>query len=49
MPNNSGKKPPITPPKGKRLICRPWVTLKNGKKIYAKAHGKEAFCFYVND
>jgi len=44
-----GKKPPKMPPQGKRMICRPWVTLKNGKRLYASAYGKEAFCFYVND
>lgn len=30
------------------LICRPWITLKNGVRIYAKDHGKRAFCFYVD-
>ena len=34
--------------KNKVLICRPWITTKNGKRIYAKNYGKEAFCFYVS-
>jgi hypothetical protein len=35
-------------PSGKVLICRPFITLKSGKRIYASAYGKEAFCFYVD-
>jgi len=31
------------------LICRPWVTLRNGKRLYAKDRGKRVFCFYVNN
>lgn len=27
------------------LICRPFITLKSGKRIYAAAYGKKAFCF----
>ena len=30
------------------LICRAWITLKNGKRLYAKAIGKRAICFYAN-
>ncbi|MFA5128583.1 MAG: hypothetical protein WC445_01300 [Patescibacteria group bacterium] len=30
------------------MICRPWITLRNGVRIYAKDHGKRAFCFYVD-
>lgn len=41
-------KPPDSPPSGKQLICRPFITLKNGKRLYASAYGKQAFCFYVN-
>ena len=35
------------PPPGKVLICRRFITVK-GKRIYASAYGKEAFCFYVD-
>jgi hypothetical protein len=31
------------------LICRPFITLKNGKIIYAAQKGLEAFCFEVSD
>lgn len=34
-------------PLGKVLICRPFITVK-GKRIFASAYGKEAFCFYVD-
>lgn len=34
-------------PPGKVLICRPYITVK-GKRIYASAYGKEAFCFFVD-
>ena len=36
------------PPEGKTEICRPYITLKNGKRLYAAAYGKKAFCFYVD-
>ena len=29
------------------LICRPFITLKNGKRIFAHEYGKQAFCFWV--
>lgn len=29
------------------LVCRPWITLKNGRRLYAKDVGKRAFCFWV--
>lgn len=29
------------------LICRPFITLKNGKRLYAYEKGLEAFCFEV--
>ncbi len=29
-------------------ICRKWITLRNGKRIFAKDYGKDAFCFYVD-
>ena len=28
------------------LICRPWITARNGRKIYAKNYGHKAFCFF---
>lgn len=31
------------------LICRPWITLRDGRRIYAKDYGKGAFCFEVDD
>lgn len=33
--------------KGMRLIFRPYITLKNGKRIYARARGKKAFPLWV--
>jgi hypothetical protein len=36
-------------PIGKKLVCRPWITGKDGKRIYAKWHGKRAFCFLVDE
>lgn len=30
-------------------ICRPWITLKNGTRIYARTFKKRAFCFWVDD
>lgn len=29
------------------LICRPFITLRNGKRLYAHQKGLEAFCFEV--
>ncbi len=29
------------------LICRPFITLRNGRRIYAHWYGKKAFCFWV--
>jgi hypothetical protein len=31
------------------LICRPFITLRNGKIIYAHQKGLDAFCFEVSD
>lgn len=31
------------------LICRPFITLRNGKILYASAVGKRAFCFEVDE
>ncbi|MEK7647431.1 MAG: hypothetical protein AAB384_00140 [Patescibacteria group bacterium] len=30
-------------------ICRPWITLRNGKRLYASQRGKRVFCFFVED
>ena len=27
------------------LVFTPYITLKNGKRLYAKSFGKKAFCF----
>lgn len=29
------------------MICTPYITLRNGKRLYAHEKGKEAFCFEV--
>jgi hypothetical protein len=29
------------------IICRKWITTKNGKKIFAKDYGLQAFCFPI--
>ncbi|WP_179194343.1 hypothetical protein [Bacillus thuringiensis] len=31
------------------LICRSYITLKNGTRLYAKSVGKKAFCWEVTD
>jgi hypothetical protein len=28
-------------------ICRPYITLKNGRVLWAHEVGKQAFCFWV--
>lgn len=28
-------------------ICRPWITLPNGQRLYASSVGKKAFCFWA--
>lgn len=35
------------PPPGKVWICRPYITVR-GRRIYAAAYGKRAFCFLVD-
>lgn len=30
------------------LICTAYITLKNGRRIYARDYGLKAFCFYVS-
>lgn len=34
-------------PEGYKLVFRPWITLKNGKKLYASQVGKRAFPLIV--
>lgn len=29
----------------KKIICRPFITMKNGKVLYAWEKGLKAFCF----
>lgn len=29
------------------MICRPFITLRNGKRLFAHEKGLEAFCFEV--
>lgn len=31
------------------LVCTPYITLKNGQRLYASQKGKEAFCFEVSE
>lgn len=31
------------------LICTPFITLRNGRKLYAHEKGLEAFCFEVTE
>lgn len=28
-----------------QMVFRPYITLKNGQRLYAKQFGKKAFCF----
>lgn len=39
----------LVPPPGKRIIYRPYITLKNGNRLYAKSVGKRAFPIVVDD
>ena len=34
-------------PEGYQLVFRPWITLKNGTKLYARQIGKRAFPLVV--
>lgn len=39
-----------TPPPGKEdyvLVCRPYITLRNGTRLYAHEVGKKAFCWWA--
>ncbi|KFN12227.1 MAG: hypothetical protein E7L01_02175 [Paenibacillus macerans] len=31
------------------LVCTPYITLKNGQKLYAHEKGLEVFCFEVSE
>lgn len=31
------------------MICRPFITLRNGRRLYAHEVGKTAFCFEVDE
>ena len=41
------KKQLLTVPEGYKLVFRPWITLKNGQKLYASQVGKRAFPLLV--
>lgn len=30
-------------------VCRPYITLRNGRRIYAHWYGKRAFCFWARE
>jgi hypothetical protein len=34
-------------PEGYKVLFRPWITLKNGTRLYARAVGKRAFPLIV--
>lgn len=34
---------PFELPEGYVVVFRPWITLKNGRRLYASAYGKRAF------
>jgi hypothetical protein len=36
-------------PPGYRWVFRPWITLKNGTRLYAGQYGKKAFKLLVPD
>lgn len=38
---------PLPIPEGYKLVFRPWITLKNGKKLFASQFGKRAFPLVV--
>jgi hypothetical protein len=51
MSKNGKQKPkrePIHVPKGKKLIFRPFITLKNGAKLWARQRGLRAFPIIVD-
>ena len=38
---------PLPIPEGYQLVFRPWITLKNGTKLYARQIGKRSFPLVV--
>lgn len=38
---------PLPIPEGYQLVFRPWITLKNGKRLFASQFGKRAFPLVV--
>ena len=38
---------PLPIPDGFKLVFRPWITLKNGTRLYARQIGKRAFPLVV--
>ncbi len=38
---------PLPIPDGFKLVFRPWITLKNGTRLYARQIGKRAFPLIV--
>lgn len=38
----------VVPP-GKRLVYRPFITTRDGRRIYASSYGKRAFPFLVDE
>jgi hypothetical protein len=44
MENNKNSKKNT---EGMEWICRPYITLKNGQRLYASSVGKKAFCFWA--
>jgi hypothetical protein len=35
-------------PPGKRLVFRPWITKKDGTRLYARQFGKRAFPILID-
>lgn len=33
----------------KKVVCSAYITLRNGKRLYARDRGLKAFCFEVDD
>ena len=38
----------INVPPGKRLVFRPWITLRDGRRLYAHQCGKRAFPILID-
>jgi hypothetical protein len=39
--------PKANPPAGYRYVFSAYITLRNGKRLYAASKGLKAFCFLV--